>query len=214
MLRGNMPEYRVIYFDARGRAEPIRLSLAAAGQVFEDKRVQSEEWEKMKSEMPQGAVPILSVDGHMIAQSTAILRYIAREYDMYGEGTKNMTMVDTIISTYEDFFTEMIKPYMEQDEDKKKELRKAFGEKVVPKFVKIMSKTLSDNKENSGWLVGSKLTVADIVVFCMFADAESLFDKTAAEAFLEDAKLIAHSEKVAANSAIKAWIAKRPNNAF
>ncbi|XP_033746349.1 S-crystallin SL11-like isoform X3 [Pecten maximus] len=169
-----MPEYRMIYFDGRGRAEPIRLALAVAGQAYEDKRIKdNEEWEKVKSDMPQEALPVFSVDGDVISQSSAILRYVAREYGLYGDGNKSMTKVDTIISTYEDFFTEMIKPFMEKDGENKKEMIKTFGEKAVPKYVSFIGKILSDNPEKSGWLVGSKLTVADIVVFCII-DSNSL----------------------------------------
>ena len=44
-----MPAYKVIYFDARGRAEPTRMMLAHAGQEFEDVRYTSEEWGKNKA---------------------------------------------------------------------------------------------------------------------------------------------------------------------
>jgi glutathione S-transferase len=43
-----MPAYKVIYFDTKGRAEPIRLALTVAGQEFEDVRYSKEEWEKVK----------------------------------------------------------------------------------------------------------------------------------------------------------------------
>ncbi|XP_033746348.1 S-crystallin SL11-like isoform X2 [Pecten maximus] len=210
-----MPEYRMIYFDGRGRAEPIRLALAVAGQAYEDKRIKdNEEWEKVKSDMPQEALPVFSVDGDVISQSSAILRYVAREYGLYGDGNKSMTKVDTIISTYEDFFTEMIKPFMEKDGENKKEMIKTFGEKAVPKYVSFIGKILSDNPEKSGWLVGSKLTVADIVVFCMFGDVEGMLGKDTAKAFLEDVKLVAHNEKVASFPALKEWLAKRPKTPF
>ncbi|XP_069141206.1 S-crystallin SL11-like [Argopecten irradians] len=164
--------------------------------------------------MPQDAVPVLYVDGEAISQSTAILRYLAREYDLYGDGNMNMTKVDTIVSTYEDFFTAMIKPFMEKDADKRKEMIKDFGEKTVPKYVNIISKILSDNQDNSGWLVGSKLTVADIVIFGVFGDMESMLGKDTAKAYLENPKLVAHNGKVAAVPAIKDWLAKRPQSAF
>ena len=42
-------KYKLIYFDARGRAETIRLILAAAGIKYEDCRVPFEEWSSLKS---------------------------------------------------------------------------------------------------------------------------------------------------------------------
>lgn len=43
-----MPAYKLMYFEAKGRAEVIRLSFAAAGQSFEDKRYSIDEWYKVK----------------------------------------------------------------------------------------------------------------------------------------------------------------------
>ena len=43
-----MGKIRLIYFNARGRAELSRLILAHAGQYYEDVRIQKEEWPEMK----------------------------------------------------------------------------------------------------------------------------------------------------------------------
>ena len=43
-----MGKIKLIYFDARGRAELSRLILAQAGQEYEDVRVKKEEWPSMK----------------------------------------------------------------------------------------------------------------------------------------------------------------------
>ncbi|XP_065937985.1 glutathione S-transferase 1-like isoform X2 [Magallana gigas] len=43
-----MPAYKLMCFEAKGRAEVIRLSFAAAGQSFEDKRYSIDEWYKVK----------------------------------------------------------------------------------------------------------------------------------------------------------------------
>ena len=41
--------YKLTYFDLRGRAEVVRLLLAAAGQKFEDERVEGKQWGPMRS---------------------------------------------------------------------------------------------------------------------------------------------------------------------
>lgn len=43
-----MASYKVTYFDGRGGGEIIRLTLSAAGQTFEDERIQRENWPALK----------------------------------------------------------------------------------------------------------------------------------------------------------------------
>ena len=45
-----MPQYRLNYFDARGRAEIIRLILTQAGQEFVDHRFNREQWATEKTD--------------------------------------------------------------------------------------------------------------------------------------------------------------------
>ena len=44
-----MPSYKLTYFDARGRAELTRLVFAAAGQSYEDVRIQMQDWPAHKA---------------------------------------------------------------------------------------------------------------------------------------------------------------------
>ena len=44
----NMPNYKLTYFNVKGRAEVIRLIFAAAGVEYEDIRLTTEEWVAMK----------------------------------------------------------------------------------------------------------------------------------------------------------------------
>ncbi|XP_069141204.1 S-crystallin SL11-like isoform X2 [Argopecten irradians] len=147
-----MSKYSLTYFDIQGRAEPIRIALAYAGNDFEDKRISFEEWGKMKADTPQGSLPVCSIDGEVFWQSTAILRNIAREFDLYGKTNKEMTTVDIVISNFEEFFDKSAQVFMQHDPEKKEELSKEFGEKVVQP-VKLFNKLLTENK-NGGWLVG------------------------------------------------------------
>jgi glutathione S-transferase len=71
-----MVQYKLVYFNARGRAELTRFIFAVAGQEYEDFRFEREDWPKYKENAPFGQSPYLEVhDGSntfVIAQSIAI----------------------------------------------------------------------------------------------------------------------------------------------
>ena len=54
--------YTLYYFDAMGRAEPIRLLLNHAGVDFTDKKFTRDEWGSNKKSMPGKKVPVLELD--------------------------------------------------------------------------------------------------------------------------------------------------------
>lgn len=54
-----MPEYKLIYFNAMGRAEMVRWLFAYGGVAYTDERIEREDWpEKKKSEFVF-SVPVL-----------------------------------------------------------------------------------------------------------------------------------------------------------
>lgn len=69
-------EYKLVYFNFRGRGEVIRLIFAAAGQKYDDHRFEMAQWSEYKPKSPLGTCPWLEIrdDGKVITlgQSTAI----------------------------------------------------------------------------------------------------------------------------------------------
>ena len=93
-------ELKLTYFDARGRAELIRLTLAAAGYKYEDERLSFQEFQQLKSTgaLKFGQLPVcpcgldetclccelsirwqvLTVNGKEYGQSYSIAKFIGR----------------------------------------------------------------------------------------------------------------------------------------
>ena len=80
-----MKQFKLLYFNGRGRAEYLRLIFAAAGQQYEEARIEMVDWPKYKEKTPFEQIPILEVkEGSnvtVIAQSNAIGNLKFKIYD-------------------------------------------------------------------------------------------------------------------------------------
>src|SRR6187549_1960862 len=68
-----MPKLVLTYFDFDGsRGEVARLALYIGGVAFEDRRIVRKDWAPQRDRYPFQALPVLEVDGKVIAQSNTI----------------------------------------------------------------------------------------------------------------------------------------------
>jgi len=202
-----MPEYKVHYFNGKGRAEMIRLVLTAAGQKFEDIRIDGD-WAERKQNYPFGQLPVLEVDGKMYGQSVACANFIAKEFGLYGKTNVDGVMIDQVVGLLQDFFQAAIKFFFEKDEAKKAELKQNFQEKECPKFYGNFETMLKNN--GTGFFVGSEMSLADIVVFDM---ASGMLQSTLPP--MDGFPLLkALTDKIGEVESIKAYVAGRPDTPF
>jgi len=79
-----MVQYKLNYFNIRGRGEIIRLVFAAGGQKFEDHRIEFAQWPEFKPKTPFGQLPSLEIhDGNHVtnlSQSIAICNFHIKIY--------------------------------------------------------------------------------------------------------------------------------------
>ncbi|XP_005093139.2 probable glutathione S-transferase 7 [Aplysia californica] len=192
------------YFNVKGRAELSRLVLAAAGKEYEDLRFSREEWPNYKKATPFGQTPTLEVDGKLIAQSTAIAAFLAREFGFHGKTNMESLEIDQWLNLKQDFFSEIRKAVVEKDAEKQAEIWKIFKETVSPRYLQYYEDGLKQN--GTGYLVGDRLTLADLVVFDIVTGIVE--GKICG---LENFPLVkALVDKVGAVERIKSWIETRP----
>ncbi|XP_050172067.1 glutathione S-transferase A3-like [Myiozetetes cayanensis] len=83
------------YFNGRGRMEPIRWLLAAAGVEFEESFLEKKDdltkLQKDGSLLFQ-QVPMVEIDGMKMVQTRAIANYIAMKYNLYGKDLKERAL--------------------------------------------------------------------------------------------------------------------------
>jgi glutathione S-transferase len=159
-----MPEIKLFYFDVAGKGEGIRLACAVGKIPLDDVRLTREEFGAMKEkgQLPYGQVPALSVDGTMICQSAAILRFLGKLGGFYPEDPLKAAFVDSLIAQEGDMFGSVsCVRYQERfgfeslggaDSEATKTVEQAIGDRVLPRHLAFFEQVLTES--STGWLAG------------------------------------------------------------
>lgn len=167
-----MPKLKLIYFDFHGgRGEPARLALHIGGVEFEDQRVVFADWPAIKSQMPYQALPVLEVDGKLLAQSNSINRFVGKLAGLYPGDPWQAGLCDEIMDAVEDSTQLLVATFSIESENEKKAARQA----LVDGALRSSLEQLQTRLEQSGrkYFSDSRLTVADLKVFGWIKDLKS-----------------------------------------
>ncbi len=167
----NIVSLHLRYFPFPGRAGPIRDALHIGRIPFEDEHVPPDQFRPRRAagEFPFGGLPVLDVetsDGKVCsAQSNAILRFAGRLSGLYPvENPVQALKVDEALDMGEDINCLIGPSIHEQDETKKLAMRKVLAEETLPFWGKCFERLLVANG-NTGFIVGSRLTIADLKLY-------------------------------------------------
>ena len=115
-----MPKLKLSHFDFHGgRGEPAWLALSIGGIAIEDDRVPLAEWECRKAGTVFGALPVLEVDGQMLAQSNAINRYVGKLADLYPADPWQAALCDEVLEAVEDIMNQIVATFNLPENQKK-----------------------------------------------------------------------------------------------
>lgn len=189
-----MPEIEVTYFDFEARGEKLRLALDLAGLPFKDNRIDFKTMAGMAKDgtLPYGTVPFCKVDGKVIGQSGAMLRWIGRQGDgsLFPQDIESMTKIEEVLNICIDYEREsMVNFYMGAQsakyglKDMEKDMRKktiaaATAEwtgVVQPKYIGWMERFLTQN--GGPFLAGPKVTIADCFALPQMKPNKAAIDK-------------------------------------
>ncbi|KAK7080393.1 hypothetical protein SK128_024239, partial [Halocaridina rubra] len=110
-----MPDYKLIYSNAKGTAELIWWVFTLGGITFTDERITMEEGPREKirltcftsAEIPHGKVQVLMVDEEPLVQSLAIARFAAKEAGVVPEDNLEAAMCDALVETVNERMKEL-----------------------------------------------------------------------------------------------------------
>jgi len=203
-----MVNYKITYFGARGRAETARQILSYAGVPFEDNRIDFAQWGSLKQNMPFGQIPILEVDGKMLAQSATINRYLARQFGLAGSNDWEAAKIDELNDGLVDTMANIRPWFQEKDPEKKKLLWAQLETDHFKPMLERYNKFLAAN--GTGYFVGSKISWFDIT----FAETISNWQEKSPSLVQPYPALIEFANKIRSNPNLKKWIENRPKSDF
>ncbi|XP_006825032.2 glutathione S-transferase-like [Saccoglossus kowalevskii] len=209
-----MSQYKLVYFQFRGRAELARLVFAEAGIEYEDIVIdRKDEWPKLKSSpgisrFPFSRAPILEVDGVTIGESQAIARFLARRHGLYADDAFDQAKIDMITDTMKDIFKWLAEIFFAKE--KKQELMDKYYNDAFPLLLQGLERVLKENNGGDGYFVGDKVTLADLA----FIDTCFPMVEWRPEVLKDYPKLNALKQRVESRPRIAEWMKKRPVYVF
>jgi len=154
----------LIYFDFPfWRAEIARLSLFIGNIEFEDVRITSDEFQRVKSngqldngiKIPFNQLPCLVVDNISIAQTGGIARFCGKLANLYPQNDNlEAAKIDQFIDIATDL-TELISKTKVED-------RKNLSVGELARKLSILNKSM---ELSNGYLVGNTISIADIAIW-------------------------------------------------
>ena len=150
------------YLDSRAAVELARMLLAAGQIPYEDKKLSEEEWVKFKPSTPFLQMPVLEVDGDMIAQSVTIARLAAKLAGLAGDGKYEEAQADMVVDHCMDAMAKFYQMKFADTSEEKSRLAQAFVTAVLPQFLQTSGTLLS--KRGGKFFVGGKMSWADVAM--------------------------------------------------
>eukprot|EP01120_Amphizonella_sp_Union-15-10_P011794 TRINITY_DN509_c0_g1_i8.p1 TRINITY_DN509_c0_g1~~TRINITY_DN509_c0_g1_i8.p1 ORF type:complete len:215 (-),score=50.57 TRINITY_DN509_c0_g1_i8:76-720(-) len=170
--------YKLHYFNLRARGELSRLIFAYANKHFEDVRYSAPNFGitegkdlatvKASGLLPFGQVPVLEVTTggktHVISQSHAIERYLAREFGLYGSSNLEAARIDEILEALVDVGNSFAQQVWTKPREEQAEALKKFVSETLPKTATVIDKFAGEHSD-SAFCCGKTLTLADLALF-------------------------------------------------
>lgn len=200
-----MPQYHLIYFDARGRGELTRWLLEYSGTPYTEERIAFGDWAVRKQSIPTGKVPILMVDGRPLAQSLAIARYLAKEVGLVPKDNLEAAFGDALADTIAEMMAAFYKNKMSSVTEDEKERK--FNEEINPNIIRPLLGDLNKHLADRSWYSSGQMSWIDLMIAVEFGGLRKSYPK-----LLDDfPKVAGHVDKVMALPSISAWVKRRPD---
>jgi len=209
-------QFKLQYFNLKGRAEVSRVMLKIRGIDFEDARFAPPEFATAKASgelsVNMDRVPLMTVGDVTFGQSMAIERFVAKRANLIGSNDIEAAQIDCLVEHVRDIKEKYLKIRFIADPAEKETAMAAWYSKELGEWLVKLEKSLP-RKRTQGFSVGSAVSYAEVSIWHLLMDY--LDDKAAAEAAsAETPALRAICQTIAALPAVQTWLAERPQTPF
>ena len=171
-------EIKYHYFNGRGYSEPSRVLLSALGLKFTQRFLKEpDELDELRSNgsLVYNQLPLVEFDGKKFVQQGAIIRYIARKYNVYGCNDDERYIIDVVYEGTRDAREPLTNYYRIRDVDKI-----TFRDS---RYFGAWEKLLTQNDKSMYFT--SKVSFADIAVYEVMDYVEEIFGNSKCEELLK-----------------------------
>jgi len=217
--------YELYYWPSiPGRGEFIRLALEEAAADYVDVvrepaskgggvSAMFEFLEDGDTARPPFAPPILKAGKRVISQTSIILMFLGTRHKLAPASEDGRLWTHQLQLTMDDFVVEahdvhhpLAKSFYYEDQ-RKEALRRTenFKSERIPKFFGYMERVLAQNPSGPKYLVGARLTYADLSLFQIVEGMRYAFPKTMARAERDYPLVVALHSRVAERPRIRAY---------
>lgn len=173
--------YTLYYWSGiQGRGEMVRLALEQSGVRYSDVAKQEDGDDRLmrfllnqRIATPPFAPPFLLHGKRIVAQTAAILMYLGSRHALAPKDGAGRIWTHQIQLTIADFLAEAhdthhpisVALYYADQKSEAKRRAVSFRKERVPKFMRWFESVIARNPKKSGFLVGRRVTYADLSLF-------------------------------------------------
>ncbi|KAF0686971.1 Aste57867_21263 [Aphanomyces stellatus] len=206
-MNSTWPVLKLTYFDVASRGEITRLALAIGGIPFEDERIPRDQWPQLKPTLPFQQMPVLTVDGDMIAQSAGIARYVGTLAGLYPSSNPlDAARVDEIVLFTDDILSVGINTMSIADEEARHAHRQVLSATTLLNMFTWLEARLVAKARGEMYFLDD-ISLADLAVFVIVGSMKTAgpgFNRGIADGF---PKIMSIYDAVQRHPKVVAWYA-------
>ena len=192
--------YIINYFPFGGRGELLRLIAEEGGIAYKNNYLSFAELAQNRAAFPYGQLPVLSEEGSdfQLAQTGAIVRFLAKEAGLIPADARQAALADSITEGVAEFRAKAYSAFFKQGDQEKQEALTKYRDSELKT---VLTKFEAWLKKNGGqYFAGDKLSFADLAVYDFLNENQTLIN------FADEIPtLIAFQKSVAARPNISAY---------